>query len=301
MRTDHRQQPKLRVENHIEMDESASPGPSLARAKSCLEQKYISIPKLRSLLTSKRAEKVRIELDYGMRRVPLNCLMILHVTFAFGVGVGEARDAFKEYGMKELREVFESYAWVLDVMKQPHYHLIGNCGRDVASGFNWLRYERDRWINRELRGSEQLKALQDSAAEFGCESTNVTFLALTRRLIASAAACGVGRIAFAPVRNVARSAFYCSRAVNRAPTNGDKVRCYGFAGDWPRCISTETGLGRFTTLSPGWYRHREHLKAFCYANGFDSFEEADDVLSRVYSRKWQFKLRQAICRIFDIS
>jgi hypothetical protein len=97
--------------------------PSLARAKPCHEQSIDKIPKLSSVLTPKRAERVRIEMSYGMSRVPLCMLMILHATFAFGTDVNMARETFREYARKELREVFAGYAWVLDVLKASHYHL----------------------------------------------------------------------------------------------------------------------------------------------------------------------------------
>jgi hypothetical protein len=165
---------------------------------------------------------------------------------------------------------------------------------DVASGFNWRRYDRDRRINLELRGADRLRALRLSAAEFGPLSTNGAFGSIMAGLVAGAGGCGIGRIALAPARSVERWALYCGRAVNRVPMDGNKVRCFGFVGGWPRCISTQPGLGGFCTLSPGSLRYRARLKAFCTGQGFATFEDADDAFNRVYGPQWQFKLRSAI-------
>jgi hypothetical protein len=282
--------------NSHDGDSLAPPVPeALARAKPCSDKNINNFTKSAFLLTPRRAEKVRIELLYGMKQVPVCMLMILHLTFAFGTEVGGARESFGKYARAELKEVFDGYAWVLDVLQAPHYHLVGNCGRDVASGFNWRRYERDRWINRELRGAERLRALRQSAAEFGRESTNGAFCSIMSQLVAGAAGCGIGRIALSPVRSLEPLPSYYGRAVARAPSNGGHhVRCFGFAGGWPRCISTEPGFGSFCTLRPGWLRYREHLKAYCFAQGFTAFEEADDFFTRAIGRQWQFKLQRAI-------
>jgi hypothetical protein len=45
--------------------------------------------------------------------------------------VNGARESFRKYARAELSEVFSGYAWVLDVLdvlKVPHYHVVGNCG-----------------------------------------------------------------------------------------------------------------------------------------------------------------------------
>jgi hypothetical protein len=36
------------------------------------------------------------------------------------------------------------------------------------------------------------------------------------------------------------------------------------------------------------------LKAYCSAQGFAGFDEADDFFSRALGRQWQFKLQRAI-------
>jgi hypothetical protein len=43
---------------------------------------------------------VRIELQYGMKRVPVCMLMIMHLTFASATSVGEARESFAKYGLR---------------------------------------------------------------------------------------------------------------------------------------------------------------------------------------------------------
>jgi hypothetical protein len=195
-------------------DSLAPPVPeALARAKPSSDKNINNFTKSAFLLTPRRAEKVRIELLYGMKQVPVCMLMILHLTFAFGTEVGGARESFGKYARTELKEVFDGYAWVLDMLQAPHYHLVGNCGRDVASGFNWRRYDRDRWINRELRGAERLKALRLSAKDFGPESTNAAFGSIMAQLVAGAAGCGIGRIALSPVRSLEPLPSYYGRAV----------------------------------------------------------------------------------------
>lgn len=102
--------------------ESEHPAPrACARAKPCVDKNINNFTKPAFFLTPRRAEKARIDLLYGMGRVPVSCLMILHMTFALGTGISSAREAFGTYARAELREVFSGYAWVMDVVKAPHF------------------------------------------------------------------------------------------------------------------------------------------------------------------------------------
>src|SRR5580704_7089621 len=76
-----------------------------------------------------------------MGRVPVSCLMILHMTFALGTGISSAREAFGTYARAELREVFSGYAWVMDVVKAPHFVIDfrAKCSRNCKANSRWSK------------------------------------------------------------------------------------------------------------------------------------------------------------------